>query len=94
VPASDFFSQHLLKDVPIEREIGHQALEACVLVLELLELAQLSHPDWHTHTYKAYALLGEETETVHANGRDALSSISTTASSSIGLPTKKRFLLH
>ena len=34
VPASGLFFEYLLQDVPIQRQIGHQALESHVLVLQ------------------------------------------------------------
>src|SRR5689334_9019696 len=42
-PASNFFSQHLLQNMAIERQIGHHALEPRVLFLEHAQLAQLGH---------------------------------------------------
>src|SRR5215510_11828196 len=45
VPASDLFSEHLLQDVPIEREIPHHALQPRVLLLELLQPPQLGDPE-------------------------------------------------
>ncbi|MCL4798298.1 MAG: hypothetical protein KJ025_01845 [Burkholderiales bacterium] len=36
MPASDLFSEHLLQDVPIEREIPDHTLQPRVLLLELL----------------------------------------------------------
>jgi len=32
--ASELFSYHLTEDVFIEREVGHQALEACILIAQ------------------------------------------------------------
>lgn len=43
-PASDFSSQHLLQEVPIERRVRHQALQPGILVLEHAQRAQLRHP--------------------------------------------------
>jgi len=39
--ASELFSDHLAEDVLVEGQIGHQALEACVLIAQLAELADL-----------------------------------------------------
>src|SRR5882762_3289702 len=43
--ASELFSDHLAQDVLIEREVGHQALEARVLIAQLAELADLGEPE-------------------------------------------------
>src|SRR5579862_122425 len=43
--ASELFSDHLAEDVFIEREVGHQALEARVLIAQLAELADLGEPE-------------------------------------------------
>jgi len=32
--ASELFSDHLTEDVFIEREVGHRALEACILIAQ------------------------------------------------------------
>jgi hypothetical protein len=37
------FSYDLLQDLLIQREVGNDALQACVLILELPQLAQLAH---------------------------------------------------
>src|SRR5437879_7848166 len=43
VPALGLFFEHLLQNVPIQGQIGHQALQACILVSQLPKLAQLAH---------------------------------------------------
>ncbi|ALX82748.1 hypothetical protein APT56_05930 [Achromobacter denitrificans] len=39
------FSHHLLQDLLVQRQISHDAPQACVLVLELFELTQFTHPE-------------------------------------------------
>ena len=43
MPALGLFFEHLLQNVPIQGQIGHQALQACILVSQLPELTQLAH---------------------------------------------------
>jgi hypothetical protein len=40
--ASVFFSQHFVKHLLVEREIGHQTLQPPVLIFELLQLPDLA----------------------------------------------------
>src|SRR6516164_1225221 len=42
--ASELFSDYLAQDVFVERQIGYQALQACVLIAQLPELTDLGEP--------------------------------------------------